>query len=119
LRASITPGTKHVIRSGSADQVEAERVTAVANNLLLLSRGAGRLSERGDVEATVVRYRAGALVLAPLGDEFGLAVLVGSSASVADVAHALSRFCSRAVTLLPTGSAPVSDGAVRGSGRDR
>lgn len=92
----------HLFRAGDLDQVGAESVTAILTNVLLLSRGAGKLTDRGDVETIVVRYESGALVLAPLGSAFGLGLFVGGSGKeLEQVAYALARFVIQAEPLLP------------------
>lgn len=91
----------HLFRSGDLDQVGAERVTAILTNVLLLSRGAGNLTERGEAETIVVRYRFGALVLAPLGTAFALGLFIdGSDEGLKQVAYALARFTVQAEPLL-------------------
>lgn len=92
----------HLFRSGNLDQVGAERVTAILTNVLLLSRGAGNLTERGEAETIVVRYRFGALVLAPLSTAFGLGLFIDDSdEELKQVAYALARFTVQAEHLLP------------------
>ena len=92
----------HLFRAGDLDQVGAESVTAILTNVLLLSRGAGKLTDRGDAETIVVRYESGALVLAPLGSAFGLGLFVGGSGKeLEQVTYALARFVIRAEPLLP------------------
>ncbi|MFE9244957.1 roadblock/LC7 domain-containing protein [Nocardiopsis sp. NPDC006938] len=92
----------HLLRAGDLDQVGAESVTAILTNVLLLSRGAGKLTDRGEAETIVVRYESGALVLAPLGSAFGLGLFVGGSDNeLKQVAYALARFAIQAEPLLP------------------
>ncbi len=92
----------HLFRAGDLDQVGAESVTAILTNVLLLSRGAGKPTDRGDAETIVVRYESGALVLAPLGSAFGLGLFVGGSGKeLEQVAYALARFVIQAEPLLP------------------
>lgn len=92
----------HLFRAGDLDQVGAESVTAVLANVLLLSRGAGKLTDRGDAVTIVVRYESGALILAPLGSAFGLGLFLGDSNNeLKQVAYALARFSSQAEPLLP------------------
>ncbi|MFB8765309.1 roadblock/LC7 domain-containing protein [Nocardiopsis alba] len=92
----------HLLRAGDLDQVGAESVTAILTNVLLLSRGAGKLTDRGEAETIMVRYESGALVLAPLGSAFGLGLFVsGSDNELKQVAYALARFALQAEPLLP------------------
>ncbi|GAA1117780.1 hypothetical protein GCM10009642_64550 [Nocardiopsis metallicus] len=92
----------HLLRAGDLDQVGAESVTAILTNVLLLSRGAGKLTDRGEAETIVVRYESGALVLAPLGSAFGLGLFTGESDNeLKQVAYALARFAIQAEPLLP------------------
>ncbi|WP_306369652.1 roadblock/LC7 domain-containing protein [Nocardiopsis sp. CC223A] len=91
----------HLLRSGDLGQVGAESVTAIMTNVLLLSRGAGKLTARGEAETIVVRYASGALALAPLGDSFGLGLLTGDAEKLAHIAYAIARFTTRAAHLLP------------------
>lgn len=92
----------HLFRAGDLDQVGAESVTAVLTNVLLLSRGAGKLTDRGDAVTIVVRYESGALVLAPLGNAFGLGLFLGGSDKrLKQVAYALARFAVQVEPLLP------------------
>lgn len=82
----------HLFRAGDLGQVGAERVTAILTNVLLLSRGAGRLTGRGEVETIVVRYRSGALALAPLGTSFGLGLFTDRVGELKQIAYAVARF---------------------------
>ncbi|MGW8439115.1 roadblock/LC7 domain-containing protein [Nocardiopsis sp. NPDC055879] len=91
----------HLLRSGGLGQVGAESVTAVMTNVLLLSRGMGRLTDRGEAETIVVRYRSGALVLAPLSHAFGLGLFSDHVGDLQQIAYGITRFCSRTAHLLP------------------
>lgn len=92
----------HLLRSGGLGQVGAESVTALITNVLLLSRGAGKLTAQGEAETIVVRYACGALVLAPLGGSFGLGLLTGDVEKLAQIAYAIAQFTTQAARLLPT-----------------
>ena len=91
----------HLFRAGELDQVGAESVTAILTNVLLLSRGAGRLTSQGGVETIVVRYRSGALVLAPLGTSFGLGLFTDDVAELRQIAYAIAHFTTQTAYLLP------------------
>ena len=91
----------HLLRTGNLDQIGAERVTAVLTNVLVLSRGVGKLTDSGEAEAIVIRYESGALVLAPLGASFGLGLFTEDVGEVRQTAHAITRFTSQAEHLLP------------------
>lgn len=91
----------HLLRSGELEQVEAERATAIMTNVLLLARGAGKLTDRGEPETIVVRYESGALVLAPLGGSFGLGLLTNKAEGLAKIAYAMVGFITRTRHLLP------------------
>nr|WP_150236411.1 roadblock/LC7 domain-containing protein [Nocardiopsis quinghaiensis] len=90
----------HLARAGM-DQVQAERATAMLNGLHLFSREAGRRHERGDVETVVVRYRHGAVVIAPLAGEAAVALVVDESTPLQEVARALAVFTGSVQHLLP------------------
>ncbi|MGW5879700.1 roadblock/LC7 domain-containing protein [Nocardiopsis terrae] len=106
----------HLLRTGDLDQVGAESVTAIMTNVLLLSRGVGKLTERGEVETIVLRYRAGALVLAPLGSSFGLGLVTDSSEKSAQMAYAIAQFTTRSGHLLPQHPHPASEADARTGG---
>lgn len=91
----------HLLRAGDLGQVGAESITSVATHLLLLSRGAGKLGDRDEVETIVVRYSQGALVLAPLGASFGLGLFTDNVGHLPQIAHAISHFTAQAAPLLP------------------
>lgn len=91
----------HLLRAGELDQVGAESVTAVMTHVLLLARGAGKLTDRGEAETLVVRYESGALVLAPLGTSLGLGLVTDSVEELAQVAYGIAHFTAQAAQLLP------------------
>lgn len=91
----------HLARSGDVDQVGAESVTAIMTNVLLLARGAGKLTDRGEPETIVLRYGPGALVLAPLGTAFGLGLSTGDVGELKQIAYAIVQFITRTAHLLP------------------
>ena len=91
----------HLFRSGDLDQVGAESVTSVMTNVLLLSRGVGKLGDRGEVETIVIRYESGALVLSPLGTAFGLGLFTDQVGELQQIAYAITRFTDQVAHLLP------------------
>lgn len=109
----------HLLRSGDLDQVGAESVTAVMTNVLLLSRGLGKLTDKGEAETIVVRYSSGAFVLAPVGGSFGLGLLTDDVDKLAKIAYAIARFTNRAAHLLPADILSSTGGVLPAAGVSR
>ncbi|MFV2198715.1 roadblock/LC7 domain-containing protein [Nocardiopsis sp. LOL_012] len=83
---------------------EAERWSALLNQIASLARGAGRLLARGGLDSTLLRVSARqAALLQPVNDAFdiGVVVEVEGGAHLAQIAHSTATAAARLSSVLP------------------